>query len=173
MPTNFPTNPDSYTTKVDGVDTVMAAHINDLQDAMMAVQDFALDLSDKLNKVYFASANDAWNFKPAGTDLFIVDSMSLSNVIVPSGHNLLVEFDAIGFFRDIYGANIHLYNSTTLLETFVAPMRMNVASARAGFHYSYKITTGGTYNLSIRCAASGSTAVDMDFLNRSLKATVI
>jgi len=125
------------------------------------------------NKVYFASANDAWNFKPAGTDLFIVDSMRLSNVIVPSGHNLLVEFDAIGFFRDIYGANIHLYNSTTLLETFVAPMRMNVASARAGFHYSYKITTGGTYNLSIRCAANGSTAVDMDFLNRSLKATVI
>ena len=45
MPTNFPTNPDTYTTKVDGVDTVMAAHINDLQDAMMAVQDFALRLS--------------------------------------------------------------------------------------------------------------------------------
>jgi len=44
MSTNFPTNPDTYTTKVDGVDTVMAAHINDLQDAMMAVQDFALDL---------------------------------------------------------------------------------------------------------------------------------
>jgi len=46
MPTNFPTNPDTYTTKVDGVDTVMAAHINNLQDAMMAVQDFALDLRD-------------------------------------------------------------------------------------------------------------------------------
>ena len=50
MPTNFPTNPDTYTTKVDGVDTVMAAHINDLQDAMMAVQDFALDLRDDLGK---------------------------------------------------------------------------------------------------------------------------
>ena len=50
MPTNFPTNPDSYTTKVDGVDNVMAAHINDLQDAMMAVQDFALDLRDGLGK---------------------------------------------------------------------------------------------------------------------------
>ena len=46
MPTNFPTNPDTYTTKVDGVDTVMAAHINNLQDAMMAVEDFALDLRD-------------------------------------------------------------------------------------------------------------------------------
>ena len=42
MPTNFPTNPDTYTTKVDGVDTVMAVHINDLQDAMMAVQDLRL-----------------------------------------------------------------------------------------------------------------------------------
>ncbi len=46
MTTTFPTNPDSYTTKVDGVDTVMAAHINNLQDAMMAVEDFALDLRD-------------------------------------------------------------------------------------------------------------------------------
>ena len=44
MPSSFPTNPDTFTTKVDGVDTVMASHINDLQDAMMAVQDFALDL---------------------------------------------------------------------------------------------------------------------------------
>ena len=50
MTTTFPTNPDTYTTKVDGVDTVMAAHINDLQDAMMAVQDFALDLRDDLGK---------------------------------------------------------------------------------------------------------------------------
>ena len=124
-------------------------------------------------RTHIVTANDTWNFKPASTDLFIVGSMSLSNIVVPTGHDLLVEFDAIVVFRDVYGANIYLYNSTTLLETFVAPMRMNVASARAGFHYSHKITTDGTYNLSIRCTANGSTAVDMDFLNRSLKATVI
>ena len=46
MPSSFPTNPDTFTTKVDGVDTVMASHINNLQDAMMAVEDFALDLRD-------------------------------------------------------------------------------------------------------------------------------
>jgi len=124
-------------------------------------------------RTHIVTANDTWNFKPEGTDFFIVDSMSLSNVVVPTGHNLLVEFDAIGYFRDVYGASIHLYNSTTRLVTFTAPMRMNVASARAGFHYSYRITSAGTYNLSIQCTANGNTSVDMDFLTRSLKATVI
>jgi len=47
MPTNFPTNPDSYTTKVDGVDTVMAAHINNLQDATTAIEQALLgDIPD-------------------------------------------------------------------------------------------------------------------------------
>ena len=125
------------------------------------------------NKIYFAMSNTTWNFKPGGTDLFVVDSMSLSNVVIPAGHNLLVEFDAIGYFRDTYGANIYLYNGPTLMITFGAPMRMNIATARAGFHYSYRITSAGTYNLSIRCTANGSTTVDMDFSTRSLKATVI
>jgi hypothetical protein len=38
MTTNFPTSIDSYSTKVDGVTNVMASHVNDLQDAMVAVQ---------------------------------------------------------------------------------------------------------------------------------------
>lgn len=47
MPTNFPTNPDSYTTKVDGVDNVMAVHINDLQDATTAIEQALLgDIPD-------------------------------------------------------------------------------------------------------------------------------
>ncbi len=70
MTTNFPTNPDTYTTKVDGVDTVMAAHINNLQDAMMAVEDFALDLRDG-----WCYDTDTWvyvsptSFKIAGKDV--------------------------------------------------------------------------------------------------------
>lgn len=38
MPTNFPTSLDSYTNKVDGVDTVQAAHVNNLQDAVVAIE---------------------------------------------------------------------------------------------------------------------------------------
>ena len=47
MSTTFPTNPDSYTTKVDGVDTVMASHINNLQDATTAIEQALLgDIPD-------------------------------------------------------------------------------------------------------------------------------
>lgn len=39
MPTGFPTTSiDSYSTKVNNVDTIAAAHINDLQDAVVAVE---------------------------------------------------------------------------------------------------------------------------------------
>jgi hypothetical protein len=38
MATNFPTSIDSYTTKVNNVDTIDAANVNDLQDATVAVE---------------------------------------------------------------------------------------------------------------------------------------
>lgn len=38
MSTNYPGSLDSYTTKVDGVDDVLAAHINDPQDAIEALE---------------------------------------------------------------------------------------------------------------------------------------
>jgi len=38
MATNFPTGLDSYTTKVDGVDFPQASHINNPQDAIVAIQ---------------------------------------------------------------------------------------------------------------------------------------
>lgn len=39
MTTNFPLGKDSYSTKVDNVDDVMAAHINNPQDAIEAIED--------------------------------------------------------------------------------------------------------------------------------------
>lgn len=38
MATTFPTTIDSYTTKVNNVDTITASHVNDLQDAMVATE---------------------------------------------------------------------------------------------------------------------------------------
>lgn len=38
MPTNYPAALDSFATKVDGVDDVLAADINKLQDAVLALQ---------------------------------------------------------------------------------------------------------------------------------------
>jgi len=38
MATSYPAALDSYTTKADGVDTVQAAHVNNLQDAIVAIE---------------------------------------------------------------------------------------------------------------------------------------
>jgi hypothetical protein len=38
MSTNYPSSLDSYTVKTDNVDDVLAAHVNNLQDAMSALQ---------------------------------------------------------------------------------------------------------------------------------------
>jgi len=38
MSTNYPDGIDSYTEKTDGVDTASASHINDLQDAVEAIE---------------------------------------------------------------------------------------------------------------------------------------
>jgi hypothetical protein len=38
MTTNYPAALDSYSVKVDGVDTVLAAHVNNLQDAVVATE---------------------------------------------------------------------------------------------------------------------------------------
>jgi hypothetical protein len=38
MSTNYPTSLDSYTAKTDGVDDVLAAHVNNLQDAIVAIE---------------------------------------------------------------------------------------------------------------------------------------
>lgn len=40
MSTTFPTSIDSYSTKVDGIDDVLASHVNNLQDAVVAVETF-------------------------------------------------------------------------------------------------------------------------------------
>ncbi len=38
MASSFPSGLDSFTTKVDGSDTIQAAHVNDLQNAIVAVE---------------------------------------------------------------------------------------------------------------------------------------
>ena len=44
MSTNYPGALDSYSTKVDGVDDVLAAHINNPQDAIEAIEaELAID----------------------------------------------------------------------------------------------------------------------------------
>lgn len=49
MSTNFPGAVDSYTVKVDGVDDVMASHVNNLQDAVVAIETVVIAQSPNPN----------------------------------------------------------------------------------------------------------------------------
>jgi len=76
MSTNFPTSLDSYSTKTDNVDDVQAAHINNVQDAIEALEAkvgitssaVTSSLDYKVNN-FFASGRKVWiyeNTAPTG-----------------------------------------------------------------------------------------------------------
>ena len=90
MPTNFPTNPDTYTTKVDGVDNVMAVHINDLQDATTAIEQALLgDIPDGNVQYVKKAASSTDNAIPRfdGTDGKKIQN---SGVTVDDSNNIMV-----------------------------------------------------------------------------------
>jgi len=90
MPTNFPTNPDTYTTKVDGVDNVMAAHVNDLQDATTAIEQALLgDIPDGNVQYVKKAASSTDNAIPRfdGTDGKKIQN---SGVTVDDSNNIMV-----------------------------------------------------------------------------------
>ena len=90
MPTNFPTNPDTYTTKVDGVDNVMAVHINDLQDATTAIEQALLgDIPDGNVQYVKKAASSTDNAIPRfdGTD---GKKLQNSGVTIDDSNNIKV-----------------------------------------------------------------------------------
>ena len=133
MPTNFPTNPDSYTTKVDGVDNVMAAHVNDLQDAMMAVQDFALDLRDG-----WCYDTDTWSY--VSTTSFKVSGKDV-RYRFPKGTKIkLVQSGATKYFYVIATA----YTSGNTTITITGGSDYTLANATiSGQAYSYAAAPQG------------------------------
>lgn len=78
MTTNFPTSIDSYTTKVDNVTEIEASHINDLQDAMVAVQTHVINSPDPPNLLYHSLLHAAlWQegttFNDIADDTYVAD----------------------------------------------------------------------------------------------------
>jgi len=109
MPTNFPTNPDSYTTKVDGVDNVMAAHVNDLQDATTAIEQALLgDIPDGNVQYVKKAASSTDNAIPRfdGTD---GKKLQNSGVIINDNGQL----SGNGLDGWIYDTDTWTYVSTT------------------------------------------------------------
>jgi len=60
MPTDFPGAVDSFSTKVDGVDDVMAVDVNDLQDAVVAIEEFVIATAPNPNLLVHTLSHDIW-----------------------------------------------------------------------------------------------------------------
>lgn len=59
MPSDFPGAIDSFTTKVDNVDNVLASHINDLQDSVVAIETVVIATPNR-NLLYHTLTHDLW-----------------------------------------------------------------------------------------------------------------
>lgn len=119
MPTNFPTSLDSFANKVDGVDTVQAAHVNNLQDAVVAIETKLGNNSQQVNAP--AGVNVP---RSSGSTVYAIDASSLGASIVinngatatPFGAGVLLRGlvsiwsagDAVGalLYADTTGASI-------------------------------------------------------------------
>ena len=145
MPTNFPTNPDSYTTKVDGVDNVMAAHVNDLQDAMMAVEDFALDLRDGwCYDTDTWTCVDATSFKIAGKDVCYRFPKGTKIKLVQSGSTKYFYVIATAYSTDTT-VTITGGSDYTLASATISGQAYSYAAAPQGFPQCFNYTP--TYRL--------------------------
>lgn len=64
MTTVFPGAVDSFSVKVDNVTQVLAAHINDVQDSIVAIETAVIAQSPNANLLYHTLSHDIW---PGGT----------------------------------------------------------------------------------------------------------
>lgn len=60
MTTVFPGAIDAFSTKVDGVTDVLAAHVNDLQDSVVAVETVVIAQAPNPNLLYHTLSHDIW-----------------------------------------------------------------------------------------------------------------
>lgn len=60
MTTVFPGAIDTFSTKVDGVTDVLAAHVNDLQDSVIAIETAVIAQSPNANLLYHTLSHDIW-----------------------------------------------------------------------------------------------------------------
>lgn len=94
MATNFPTSLDSYTTKTDNVDDVMASHINNVQDAIEALQakvgvdgSSTTDTLDYLVKNFITSGRKVYLYENAAPTGWSIVSVTDAVLAVKGGSN--------------------------------------------------------------------------------------
>lgn len=137
MASSFPGAIDSFTTKVDGVDDVLAAHVNDLQDAVVAIQDFLLNGGVSIENAY-----------PVGSIFMSIDPTNPATIF---GFGTWV---AWGAGRVPVGVDIGQTEFDTVEETGGAKThQLSVSEMPSHNHFANNTTRGlttssGTYSFS-------------------------
>lgn len=165
MPTNYPGSIDSYTSKTNNVDTIDASHVNNLQDAMVAVQT-ALGAgsvtrtswtpvitfeSGTLTSVTYTSANTGgWYSQVGKVVLFTVrfEITAISYGSVPVGPttwgNLNVSLPAISSHSGNFALSSVPVNTATGWTTAFPMVGRVAASSQVMRLYAYASGTGYT-----------------------------
>ncbi len=124
MSTDYPGALDSYADKVDGVDDVLAAHINNPQDAIEAIEaELGTDPAGtfatvklRLEKAYgsFAGNHIGWSQAGAGANTWY--NVSDASIGVAEGELYKITHDALGKLT-ISAAGIYLINYSVTYES--------------------------------------------------------
>jgi hypothetical protein len=159
MATTFPTTVDSYLTKVNGVDTINASHINDLQDAMVAVEtalgagSVAATPNPTANAIIKRDSVGMAYINRYGA--FVVNT---ANVSIANGAWTAVTFDsALSQFGSVWssGAATKFYAPVTglYIMNFCAAFATNATGLRA---LAFRINGSTYFRQNIIAPVSGS-----------------
>lgn len=131
MPSNFPGGLDSFTTKVDGIDDIMADHVNDLQNSVVAVETLLLaKLTGWIN----------WPTQPVYVSATSIRFNSINlTTLFPTGTKIRLTQTTVKYFYVVSAA----YSGGNTTLTLYAGSEFTVANAAiTGFGYSHSVTYG-------------------------------
>jgi hypothetical protein len=158
MATTFPTTIDAYTTKVNNVDTITAGHVNDLQDATVAVENILGAASARRTSwtptltfettaptsVTYASTTGGW-YARFGSLIYMTGRVDLATLSGGSGNvNISLPVNSQTGSFDL--ATITISTPANWTTLYPAVGRVSVVGGVAGVFrlYSYAAATGIT-----------------------------
>lgn len=156
MATNFPTSIDSYTTKVNNVDTIDAANVNGLQDAMVQVETILGASSRRRTSwtptltfettaptsITYATANTGGWYAQFGSLVYMIGRIELSAISGGSG-NVSISLPVSSVSGNFSLASILVNTAANWTTLFPAIGRVNSGAATMRL-FSYAAATGHT-----------------------------
>lgn len=134
MPSNFPGGLDSFTTKVDGIDDIMADHVNDLQNSVVAIETHLLA----------RLRDDGWKSLPVNPTYVSATSIQFSSVnltsLFPTGTK--IKFTQGGTTKYFYVIDVSFANGNTNL-TITAGTDFSVTNTGiTDFNFAHGVANG-------------------------------